>query len=238
MAAGTFKPRARLPAWLGIRSGMRAGSLFVAFLMLAGGALGIGGLTLADDALTQLYQAQLQPVAAIGKIEARLSDSRATMLETAWPGVSAPPAPQALDSQITKLRANRDEIHTLLGQLTGIDAQVAQPQQLLAAALTRYTDDGLRLVERAAAHDDPAQVDQLVAQRVLPLEQAATAAAGGCATRSRWPHAPSTKTRWTATRASATSPSPALSSGCWWWPWWGICSSAASSIRSTPPSAA
>ena len=56
---------------------------------------------------------------------------------------------------------------------------MAQPQQLLAAALTRYTDDGLRLVEQAAAHDDPAQVDQLVAQRVLPLEQAATAAAVG-----------------------------------------------------------
>jgi hypothetical protein len=35
-------------------------------------------------------------------------------------------APQALDGQITKLRANRDEIHALLGQLTGMDAQVAQ----------------------------------------------------------------------------------------------------------------
>lgn len=181
MAAGTFQPRARLPAWLGIRSGMRAGSLFVAFLMLAGGALGIGGLTLADDALTQLYQAQLQPVAAIGKIEARLSDSRATMLEIrlARREGAQGGAPQALDGQITKLRANRDEIHALLGQLTRMDAQVAQQKELLATALTRYTDDGLRLVERAAAHDDPAKVDQLVAQTVLPLEQAATAAAGG-----------------------------------------------------------
>lgn len=181
MAAGTFRPRARLPAWLGIRSGMRAGSLFVAFLMLAGGALGIGGLTLADDALTQLYQAQLQPVAAIGKIEARLSDSRATMLEIrlARRERAQGSDPQALDSQITKLRANRDEIHALLGQLTGMDAQVAAQKELLAAALTHYTDEGLRLVERAAAHDDPARVDQLVARSVLPLEQAATAAAVG-----------------------------------------------------------
>lgn len=179
MAAGTFKPRARLPAWLGIRSGMRAGSLFVAFLMLAGGALGIGGLRLADDALTQLYQAQLQPVAAIGKIEARLSDSRATMLEIRLARRESVAGSTDLDSQITKLRANRDEIHTLLGQLTGMDAEVAQQKEQLAAALTHYTDDGLRLVEQAAAHDDPAQVDQLVAQRVLPLEQAATAAAVG-----------------------------------------------------------
>lgn len=181
MAAGHAVSRRRLPAWLGIRTGMRAGSLFVACLMLAGGALGIGGLHMADEALDQLYRAQLQPVAAIGKIEARLSESRATMLEIRLErhenGAQALRA--GLDGQITKLRANRDEIHNLLGQLTGLSPEVAPQKAALVNALTRYTNDGLRLVEQAADHQDLAQVDQLVGRRVLSLEQSATEAAVG-----------------------------------------------------------
>lgn len=181
MAAGHPPRGLRLPSWLGIRTGMRAGSLFVAALMLAGGALGIGGLRLADGALAQLYHAQLEPVAAIGKIEARLSDSRATMLEIRLTRREAAARSEAegLKRQLTKLRANRDEIHTLLGQLTGMDTQVAQQKIAFSAALTHYTDEGLKRVEQAAEHDDPDQVDQLIAERVLPLGQAAAAAAAG-----------------------------------------------------------
>ncbi|WP_281661057.1 methyl-accepting chemotaxis protein [Microvirgula aerodenitrificans] len=182
MAAGTVRRRPRPPAWLGIRNGMRAGSLFVAFLMLAGGALGIGGLKLADDAFSRLYHAQLEPVATIGKIETRLSESRATMLEIRLARQEGSQAGQdsqltALDSQVAKLRANRDEINSLLGQLTGAADQVTRQMYLLTEALNRYTSDGLLPVEQAAARDDPQRVDQLVSQRVLPLEQAATTAA-------------------------------------------------------------
>nr|WP_314706270.1 PAS domain-containing protein [uncultured Comamonas sp.] len=181
MAAGTSKPQPRLPDWLGIRTGMRAGSLFVALLMLAGGALGIGGLKLADNALTQLYHAQLAPITAIGKIEARLSDSRTTMMEIRLARhESANNHLQGqLAGQISKLRTNRDEIHTLLDQLAGMDAQVAQQKSLLTHALAQYTNDGLRPVEQAVEHDGPKQVEQLIKQQVLPLEQAAMTAAVG-----------------------------------------------------------
>ncbi|MEG0718915.1 MAG: PAS domain-containing methyl-accepting chemotaxis protein, partial [Comamonas sp.] len=181
MTAGTSKPQPRLPDWLGIRTGMRAGSLFVALLMLAGGALGIGGLKLADNALTQLYHAQLAPITAIGKIEARLSDSRTTMMEIRLARhESANNHLQGqLAGQISKLRTNRDEIHTLLDQLAGMDAQVAQQKSILTHALAQYTNDGLRPVEQAVEHDGPKQVEQLIKQQVLPLEQAAMTAAVG-----------------------------------------------------------
>ncbi|MEG2466737.1 MAG: PAS domain-containing methyl-accepting chemotaxis protein [Comamonas sp.] len=181
MTAGTSKPQPRLPDWLGIRTGMRAGSLFVALLMLAGGALGIGGLKLADNALTQLYHAQLAPITAIGKIEARLSDSRTTMMEIRLAhheSVNNHLQGQ-LAGQISKLRTHRDEIHTLLGQLASMDAQVAQQKSILTHALAQYTNDGLRPVEQAVAHDAPQQVEQLIKQQVLPLEKAAMTAAVG-----------------------------------------------------------
>ena len=176
MAAGRARPAARLPAWLGIRSGMHAGMLFVALLMLVGGVLGIGGLKLADDALHQLYHRQLGPVAAIGKIKTRLGESRATMLEIRLARLRTGQE-EALASQVARLRANRDEVQALLGQLAADSGQAPQQTQRLAAALTRYTDEGLQRVEMAAAYDDPEQIDELIRQRVLPLEQAASAAA-------------------------------------------------------------
>ena len=176
MAAGRAKPGLRLPAWLGIRSGMRLGTLFVALLMLVGGVLGIGGLKLADDALHQLYHRQLGPVAAIGKITARLGESRATMLEIRL-ARQRTGQDEALAHQIARLRAHRDEVQALLGQLAVDSGQAPQQTQRLAAALTHYTDEGLQRVEMAAAFDDPEQIDELIRQRVLPLEHAASAAA-------------------------------------------------------------
>ncbi|WP_370682069.1 PAS domain-containing protein [Comamonas sp. GB3 AK4-5] len=182
LAAGYKPRRLHLPRWLGVRGGMRAGSLFVAVLMLAGGALGMGGLTLADRAFSRLYHGQLEPVAAIGAIEVGLHESRATMLEIrlARNGGVQPAAngrPSELEAQIAKLRSNRDDILQLLDQLKDTTEEVAQQKAWLVQALTYYTNDGLLRVELAAAHDDSAQVDQLVAQRVLPLEQQAMAAA-------------------------------------------------------------
>ena len=180
MAAGRVPRRLRLPRWLGIRSGMRAGSLFVAVLMLAGGALGMGGLTLADRAFSRLYHSQLEPVAAIGAIEARLSESHTTLLEIRLARretAAVANQPTALDRQVSRLRTNRDAIQRSLDQLQGTTEEVTLQKQRLTEALMHYTHDGLRWVELAAAHDDPAQVDRLVAQRVLPLEQDAMDAA-------------------------------------------------------------
>ncbi len=176
MAAGRTRAGLRLPAWLGIRSGMHAGMLFVALLMLVGGVLGIGGLKLADDALHQLYHRQLGPVAAIGKIKTRLGESRATMLEIRLARLRTGQE-EALASQVARLRANRDEVQALLAQLAADSGQAPQQTQRLATALTHYTDEGLQRVEMAAAYDDPEQIDELIRQRVLPLEQAASAAA-------------------------------------------------------------
>ncbi|MDR3002767.1 MAG: methyl-accepting chemotaxis protein [Acidovorax sp.] len=181
LASKPVPRRTPLAYRLGVRGGMRAGSLFVAVLMLAGGALGMGGLTLADRTFSRLYHGQLEPVATIGAIESGLHESRATMLEIRLARKGEAPTadgkPPRLEAQIAKLRSSRDEILQLLDQLKDTTEEVAQQKEWLAQALTYYTNDGLLRVELAAAREDAAQVDQLVAQRVLPLEQQAIAAA-------------------------------------------------------------
>ncbi len=185
LAAGHAPRRAYQPAWLGIRNGMRAGSLFVTVLMLAGGALGIGGLKLADDALERLYRGPLEPVATIGRIEAGLSESRSNMLEIRLAqreaGQGQDGGHKALASDVEQrleqLRANRDEIALLLEQLAKSSDESPRQLEVLTTALARYNREGLQPAEQAAARGDLAQVSQLVDQRVLPLEHNATMAA-------------------------------------------------------------
>lgn len=176
---GTLPRRPRMPAWLGIRTGMRAGTVFVALLMLAGGALGISGLQMADAALSKLYHAQLEPVATVGKIETRLSDSRATMLEMRLARTSpqAEASQATLRSQVGKLRAYRDNIQQLAAQLAQPGAVPPSQMAQLAQSLQAYTETGITPVEQAAAREDLAQVNQLIVQQVLPLERAASTAA-------------------------------------------------------------
>ena len=172
-------PPQRLPAWLGIRTGMRAGSLFVACLMLAGGVLGIGGLKLADAAFTRLYHTQLTPLSIVGQVESRLSDSRSIMLEMrlAREEGGQDRLLTSLDQHMSQLQANRDEMQSLLAQLTRHTDATAHGNAALNAALDRYTADGLHPVQDAAARHDMPLVDQLIRQRVLPLEQDASAIA-------------------------------------------------------------
>ena len=180
LAAGRPLRRAYRPAWLGIRTGMRAGSLFVTVLMLAGGALGIGGLKLADDAIERLYRGQLEPVANIGRIETQLSESRANVLELRLAqreaGGQAALAAD-VEQRLEQLRANRDETALLLEQLSRSPDADSRRLEALSTALARYNREGLLPAEQAAARGDLAQVAQLVDQRVLPLEREATMAA-------------------------------------------------------------
>lgn len=171
---GSMPRKRRTPSWVGIRTGMLAGTAFVALLMLAGGALGISGLRLADDALSKLYYSQLQPMATVGTIETRLSDSRATMQALLYQASSQ----QSLDSQVGKLLAYRDNMQQLVKQLEHAN-DLPKPQLAqLTLALQAYTQRGIDHVERVTARQDKnnEELKHLIAQ-VLPLEHAASTAA-------------------------------------------------------------
>ena len=82
MHTGTMPRVWKLPACLGIRFGVRAGTVFVALMMLAGGILGIGGLHMADAAFARMYQQQFEPAIAVGQIEAKFHAIRASTLQS------------------------------------------------------------------------------------------------------------------------------------------------------------
>lgn len=65
---GAGIPERKLPNLMTIKNGFWLGCIFVIFLMLAGGILGIGGLRLSNDALTSLYQQQLIPIGKVSEI--------------------------------------------------------------------------------------------------------------------------------------------------------------------------
>lgn len=179
MAMGHTKTPRRLPSWLGIRTGVCAGSLFVALLMLAGGILGIGGLKMSDNALTHLYQAQLLPVAAITEVEALLSNNRNTLLEMSWATQQKEQgaAQLELNRQVTQLRTNHDEIHALLNHLQSTGAQVEPQKTALEAALNHYSEKLLQVIEQVTSHLSLTQPALQSDLRALALNQATTAAA-------------------------------------------------------------
>lgn len=179
MAVGHIKTPRRLTSWLGIRTGVCAGSLFVALLMLAGGILGIGGLKMSDNALTHLYQAQLLPVVAITEVETLLSNNRNTLLEMSWATQQKEQgaAQLELNRQVTQLRTKHDEIHALLNHLQSTGAQVEPQKTALVTALSRYSKKLLGLIEQVTSHLSLAQPALQSDLRALALNQATTAAA-------------------------------------------------------------
>jgi aerotaxis receptor len=62
----------RLSRFMTIRSGFFMGSFFVIFLLLAGGALGIGGLWLSNHSANTLLHAHIEPLGRLGELESSL----------------------------------------------------------------------------------------------------------------------------------------------------------------------
>jgi aerotaxis receptor len=171
-------PTWKLPPWLGIRFGMRAGTVFVALLMLAGGALGIGGLKLADAAFTRLYHQQFEPAIAVGQIEARLSTIRASVLEVQQERQTDISAPQQAFAHVQQLQNYYDDIADLFSTLNRAMPAESAATQSLTQALQHYTAESQALIAtQSKAAKDSATLPLSVQQQLLALEHNASLAA-------------------------------------------------------------
>ena len=171
-------PTWKLPPWLGIRFGMRAGTIFVALLMLAGGALGIGGLKLADAAFARMYHQQFEPAIAVGQIEARLSTIRASVLEVQQERQTDTSAAQQAFAHVQQLQNYYDDIADLFSTLNRAMPATSAATQSLTQALQHYTDESQALIAtQSKAPKDSTTLPLAVQQQLLALEHNASLAA-------------------------------------------------------------
>jgi aerotaxis receptor len=171
-------PAWKLPPWLGIRFGMRAGTIFVALLMLAGGALGIGGLKLADAAFARMYHLQFEPAIAVGQIEARLSTIRASMLEMLQERQTDTSAAQQAFVHVQQLQNYYDDIADLFSTLNRAMPAESAATQSLTQALQHYTAESQALIAtQSKAPKDSTTLPLAVQQELLALEHNASLAA-------------------------------------------------------------
>lgn len=171
-------PTWKLPPWLGIRFGMRAGTVFVALLMLAGGALGIGGLKLADAAFARLYHQQFEPAIAVGQIEARLSAIRASVLEVQQERQTDTSAAQQAFAHVQQLQNYYDDIADLFSTLNRAMPAESAATQSLTQALQHHTAESQALIATLSkAPKDSTTLPLAVQQQLLALEHNASLAA-------------------------------------------------------------
>ena len=171
-------PTWKLPPWLGIRFGMRAGTVFVALLMLAGGALGIGGLKLADAAFARLYHQQFEPAIAVGQIEARLSAIRASVLEVQQERQTDTSAAQQAFAHVQQLQNYYDDIADLFSTLNRAMPAESAATQSLTQALQHHTAESQALIATLSkAPKDSSTLPLAVQQQLLALEHNASLAA-------------------------------------------------------------
>ena len=146
----------KLPKCLGIRFGMRAGTVFVAAMMLAGGALGIGGLHMADTAFNRMYQEQFEPATAVGDIETRLQSIRASVLEAQLSMQTSPhattSATHTTGALIEQVQTDYDDIHGLFKKLEGLYISANTGDAALIKSLRAYTEQGRTLIEQNVSH--------------------------------------------------------------------------------------
>lgn len=165
---------------LTIRNGVLAGILFVTLMMIAGGVLGISGLKLSNSALRALYQGEMQPVQAIGRINLLMADNRAQL---ALSSHHAPGSPLAAgldhgqEQHISALDRNRAEIETLWKDYAArlASAEERTLAERYWAARTRYVEAGLLPARAALASGDYAALERLLVGQVNPRYDEANA---------------------------------------------------------------
>ncbi|HWJ94829.1 MAG TPA: PAS domain-containing protein, partial [Telluria sp.] len=129
---------------LSVKNGVTLGIVFVTLMMIAGGILGITGLTLSSSAMRGLYYGQMAPVQAIGRINFLMADNRARIVLAVREQSAGPDAAASLAKHMAQLTRNRQEIDALwadYGKLarSGIERELAERYW---QARTRYVEAG------------------------------------------------------------------------------------------------
>lgn len=165
---------------LSIRNGIPAWILFVALMMVTGGILGIGGLNMSNTAIQNLYDAEMGPVQAIGRINFLMADNRAQVALALHHSPAAHPDVEhdhPMVEHMQTLVKNKEEIDRLWEPyVAGIsDATEKSLADQYWQARNRYVQEGLLQARQALQAADYAQAEQILLTRVNPLYDKANA---------------------------------------------------------------
>lgn len=167
---------------MSVKNGAALGIVFVTLMMIAGGILGITGLTLSSKAMRGLYFEQMAPVQSIGRINFLMADNRAQLaLALRLHAASANKgdlSPGVLQ-QTALLTKNKQEIDALWAEYIKQPRNAAE--RALAdrywAARTRYVDAGLMPAKLALETGNFGGAAQILLTDVDPLYEEANSRA-------------------------------------------------------------
>jgi aerotaxis receptor len=151
-----------------VRNGVALGIVFVALMMIAGGILGITGLTLSSKAMSGLYHEQMAPVHAIGRINFLMADNRAQVALSLREEAASSGKVRA---HMEALERNKREIDVLWADY--IQLQRGEQERALAdrywAARNRYVESGLAPARQALEQGDFGTAGTVMGERINPL---------------------------------------------------------------------
>lgn len=157
-----------------VKNGVTLGIVFVTLLMIAGGILGITGLSLSNSALRSLYYDEMDPVQAIGRINFLMADNRAQVALALHHDPAEHGTVQLdhdLGAHLAALDKNKQEIDILWSNYArGIrNAAEKDLSDKYWQARNRYVEEGLWAARSALRQGDYRQAETLLLTRVNPL---------------------------------------------------------------------
>jgi len=151
-----------------VRNGAALGIVFVTLMMIAGGILGITGLTLSSRAMSGLYHEEMAPVQAIGRINFLMADNRAQVALSLREEAASS---DRIRAYMEALERNRREIDALWADY--IKLSRGEQERALAdrywAARNRYVESGLTPARQALEQGDFATAGAVMGERINPL---------------------------------------------------------------------
>ncbi|OWW20495.1 Tar ligand binding domain-containing protein [Noviherbaspirillum denitrificans] len=150
-----------------VRNGAALGIVFVTLMMIAGGILGITGLTLSSQAMSGLYHEEMAPVHAIGRINFLMADNRAQVALSLREDMAS----GKTRGHMAALERNRLEIDALWN--TYIKLPRGEQERALADAYwqarNHYVDSGLKPARQALEQGDFAAAGKVMDEQLNPL---------------------------------------------------------------------
>ncbi len=169
------------PSWtrhLSIRNGIPLWIIIVTLMMIAGGILGITGLTLSNSAIQSLYHEEMGPVTAIGRVNFLMADNRAQIALALQHSPSTHPSGDPENMQdhriadhLRVLSRNKEEIDRLWDPYAKSIANPAERELATQywSARNQYVQEGLMKAVGALERSDFVQAEQILTLQVTPL---------------------------------------------------------------------
>jgi len=172
---------------LSIKNGIPLWILFVTLTMIAGGILGITGLSMSKSAIRALYYEEMDPVQTIGRINFLMADNRAQVaLALHQTSDSFPGAMQdrSVNDYMQALVKNKTEIDRLWESyvIRINDATEKGLADHYAKARSRYVQEGLLKAKQALEANDYPQAKLIFVNNVNPFYDTANASASALLT--------------------------------------------------------